>query len=777
MAALASIGGLLLIAGLAFAVRFEQFRPIVYLVFLFMLGVAPPLSALLIYFGERLAPARRAYFEAGLSAIKAFLVCLLIALIASLVAKTIPPPPTTLSRVAMIVVLVFTALLVAWGGLAWLKRSRPRLQLDACLVAALAVAIFLLSPFNSAAPVPIGLVDYALNAPRFGWWLLLGITWTLAGIWLRRHEGWAFPRWRARLTLLALLAVTVVILGLYDDGHFVDMGHYMPLVGPALHAMRGGIPMVDVYSVYGLLPWLIHSAAFALFEPTFGTSAVLLRVINLAYFFVILSILFFVSRRRLSALWFFVPALLIAITSHNPGVTGMWNMNALPMTLGGRNLIPASMTLLLVAVPARNWARLTALGLLMLASLASIEIFAFTLAPWGYCLLLEAVRARSISILMRGTAAAIAAVVVAQCAFIGFIYLSTGAVVDYLPYFSLFAQFRPAEESIWSVPFVPDYALWLPIAASYFLIMAMAGYRALRRLPPESIIDRLLPVAVFGLGPLAYFFGRPQEGTLNITCLSFAVVAICISESLFIKARRFGAAGTILSAVIAASFAFAVADGFEHFMRVSDPSRGNSTVLRRCFTSEGCRLDEVPRNIALALHAQPLDPRTKVGYLAGDGGPPIEEAISMLRRLAPNDRYVGMLTEYQPTRYADAKAAIGHGDRAMVRLVHLEPPSRRRFCSNHGPDPETGCRDTFGPAGYHLQSARLLGSPQPGYSGQPAGEVPPVLGRGRQVPVCLQDRKLHRISFFRGQMPSFHCVAYAGRIGCRAFWMARFIGD
>ena len=189
--------------------------------------------------------------------------------------------------------------------------------------------------------------------------------------------------------------------------------------------------------------------------------------------------------------------------------------------------------------------------------------------------------------------------------------------------------------------------------------MAMAGYRALRRLPPESIIDRLLPVAVFGLGPLAYFFGRPQEGTLNITCLSFAVVAICISESLFIKARRFGAAGTILSAVIAASFAFAVADGFEHFMRVSDPSRGNSTVLRRCFTSEGCRLDEVPRNIALALHAQPLDPRTKVGYLAGDGGPPIEEAISMLRRLAPNDRYVGMLTEYQPTRYADAKAAIG----------------------------------------------------------------------------------------------------------------------
>jgi hypothetical protein len=206
---------------------------------------------------------------------------------------------------------------------------------------------------------------------------------------------------------------------------------------------------------------------------------------------------------------------------------------------------------------------------------------------------------------------------------------------------------------------VPDYALWLPIAVSYFLILAVAGYRALRRISPTSIVDRLLPVAVFGLGPLAYFFGRPQEGTLNITCLSFAIVAICVAENLFIKAQRFGAVGPVLSTVMAASFAFAIADGFEHFMRPPDPSRGNYTVLRRCFTNEGCRLDEVPRNIALALHTQPLDPRTRVGYLAGDGGPPIEEAISMLRRLAPGERYVGMLTEYQPARYADARAAIG----------------------------------------------------------------------------------------------------------------------
>src|SRR5690349_7106934 len=102
----------------------------------------------------------------------------------------------------------------------------------------------------------------------------------------------------------------------------------MPLVGPALNALHGGIPMVDVFSVYGLLPWLLHRAAFAFFEPTFGTAAVVIRLLNLSYFGVVFAILMFVCRRRVSALWFFVPALLVAITSHIPGPDGMWNMNA-----------------------------------------------------------------------------------------------------------------------------------------------------------------------------------------------------------------------------------------------------------------------------------------------------------------------------------------------------------------------------------------------------------------------------------------------------------------
>jgi hypothetical protein len=128
------------------------------------------------------------------------------------------------------------------------------------------------------------------------------------------------------------------------------------------------------------------------------------------------------------------------------------------------------------------------------------------------------------------------------------------------------------------------------------------------------------------------------------------VVAIAVAEVLFINARRFGAAGSALSTIMALAFAFIAADGFEHFMRPLDPTRGNATILRRCLGGEQCSLDDVLRNIDLALHTQPLDPRTKVSARITpsplDERMRIEEAISMLRRLAPNSRYVGMVTDF-----------------------------------------------------------------------------------------------------------------------------------
>ncbi len=650
----ATLGGLFLAVGLALVVAFDH-PSAVFLLFVFMLGLAPPLSAAFVFWNSQSKAIGPEALAVILVAAKSLLLCLLVAIIAFALIGTLIG--TTVTSTVSLACAVIVVLVLRWSA----GPGEFSQGLDAWLIIALALAVFALSPFNPTQTVPIGLLEYAFGARHFALWLMVGIAWTAAGIWLRRHEGWAFPDKKRISEALAIMAAALVVLLLYDDSHFTDFSHYMPLIGPAVHAGRGGIPMVDVYSVYGLLPWLIYHAAFDLFMPTFGTAAVVVRVINLCYFAVILAMLVLVTRRRLSALWFFVPAIFVALTSHGNGPGVMWNMNALPMTLGGRNLLPAVMALVMIASRSQTWGRWVSLPLIALASASSIEILVFALVPWGYCLLLDAVRTRSLRLFATWIALAGVAIAATQIAFVATVYLSTGRMVDYRPYFSLFLQFRPGDGSIWSVPFVPYYALWLPIGLAYFSIMAAAGFRALRGDGSEPIVERLLPVAAFGLGPLAYFMGRPQEGALNVACLSFAVVAIGIAEGMFVNAWRYGRGAVALSRVMACAFAFIAADGFEHFMRVSDPGSGNSTILRRCLSGEGCRLGDVLPNIRLALQTQPLDPRTGVGFGVHDDGhrQRIVEVTSMLRRFAPGAREVGMLADLYPHIFADSDPAIG----------------------------------------------------------------------------------------------------------------------
>jgi hypothetical protein len=667
--AFACVGGVLLLAGLALVMRFEHFRPMVYLVYVFMMGLGPPLAAWLLYAGERATPSRAATFEAALLAAKGLLLSAsaVLVLLALASAATEPRP---IWAWALIVVLLAVPVLAGArlaGGV-----TRLASRLDAWLVIALVVVVFVFSPFKPHDSLPFGFVNYALNTPDFTLWATVGVIWTAVGIWLRRQEGWAFPHRKRRLELLALAAVGLVIVGLYDDTHFVDFSHFAPIVGPALHSMRGGTPMVDTFSQYGFLTWFVHRLAFTLFEPTFGTAAVVTRLLDASYFLTIGLIVFFVARRRLTALWFFVPALIVAVMSHDVGDGNGWNMHALPQAFGGRYLVPAVMALLLVAAPSatrgRPWTRWAALALIGLASLCAIEQLVYVLAIWGYCLAVDSVRLRSVRHLVREAILGVAAVGVAQIVFIVVLHATTGALPNYGLYFLLVSRFRPSEDSHWSVPFVSDYAMWLPIGLAYFLVMATAGYRALkypasRGDSSDTIVERLLPVAVFGLAPLSYFFGRPQEAALCTSCLPFAAVLIGVAEGVFFDANRGGAAGRAVFWSMAFVFAFTIADGFEHFMRPIEIDRGNATVLRRCLGEGGCRLGDVPRNIGLALHTQPLDQRTSVGLGSDrsrrDGRRRIEEVISMLHRLAPPAAGVALLTDFDPLGFADSDNAIG----------------------------------------------------------------------------------------------------------------------
>ena len=647
--ALATIGGVFLVAGLTIAAVFNEGRSLVFIIFLVTAGLVPLLAATALYLNEKCGWIERYTLEALLALAKVFLQSYLVTLLMAALIKTIVRP-ASVPAWSIVTIFVVCGGLLRFSGwpYSWLKLVQ---HLDAWLIGTVALTVFVFSPFDPKADIPVAFLDYANERPSLLLWLFVGIGWVAMGVWLRRREGWAFHRVYRVLVTLAALVVGLVILGLYDDSHYIDYSHYVPLVGPAVHWMRGGVPLVDTFSQYGLLPWVVHRAAFELTAPTFGASAVVVRLSNLGFYAITFCILMTVSRRRLSAAWFFIPAMIVQIIAHGDRLNIMWNLNGLPMGFGGRYFIPASMVLLLVVGGEKVWTNWLALPIIMIASLASVEQLAYTLGPWGACLVMRSVRRRSIKNFVAWVVLAIVGVVMTQIAFVASVYFSTGKIVDYGQYLDLVAQFRPSEESHWSVPIVPHYALWMPVGASFFLIISMSAYRALRGETSEAFFERLLPVAILGLCPMAYFFGRPMEPALSPVCMPFAVVIIQFAEKLFFNARRFGPVGPVLAAVVAASFAFIVADGLEHLMRPYDISRGNATFLRHCLTVEGCQPLRLIENIRRTMHARPLDPEIKLGYTSG-GRPSaasrIEEVVSMLRRLAPEAHYVGLLTDYFP---------------------------------------------------------------------------------------------------------------------------------
>ena len=539
------------------------------------------------------------------------------------------------------------------------------------LAAGLLVAICVVySPFNPTNRIPSAIIDYVFATPHFAWWLAFALAYILGTNWLRRVEDRKFTRYKAWLDWAALLVVGIFVLGLFDDSLYLDLGHYMPYVGPALHARHGGIPMVDVFSQYGFLPWVLINAAFDVLPVTFGSAAVLARLVNLAYLFTIVLILFALSRRRLSVMALAIPVLLVGITFHE----GLYNMNALPSTTGMRYLVPAVMVLILTAVRSEITLRWLAIPILVIASFWSLETFVFTLAPWLSVPLCQYLRKRNFGEAGRFILIGIVAIIAAHALFAAAIFALTGKWISYLPYFEFFGRFRPDEIRGWALPFNPTFALWVPVWFVFFIVVAVAIYNVLQQQTAADTADRLLPVATFGIASLLYFVGRTAPTTLGLSFLPFAVVMVILAENFLPDFRRFGPIGVAIYFILVGMGSYMVAFGAERFARAPVPEQGNSTVLRHCFSAEGCRFQEVVERIAFRMRALPFDREsTAVQALhpRNNERERVQELVSQLRRFSVGKLRVGILAQLSYGGYLGMSALMETG---QWYLWHISSP-------------------------------------------------------------------------------------------------------
>ena len=328
-------------------------------------------------------------------------------------------------------------------------RSKLNLFVSLCLAVSLIAILVVFSPIESSAPGHSSMFAYIERHKSFAYWLIPGFVFAGAAVWLIRNQRQLFFGNSTLTNFIALSIGVLSVLALYDDTNFVDLSHYQPFVGPALLASAGGVPMADVYCQYGLIPWALIALAYKILPATVGTAGIVVRVVNVIYYFAFILIVFAVARRRIAAVMLMFLALLAAVT-FMPGlysVPDLFNINATPSVTGMRFLPAAIMALVTVFDPGRRAVRIAGLVVLAASSLWSLESFVYTILPWAGVLGLEGIRDRRWRKVALDLTLGLLSILFAHALFAFIVYVWTGRVVDYRPYFDLFMTASSLEPS------------------------------------------------------------------------------------------------------------------------------------------------------------------------------------------------------------------------------------------------------------------------------------------------------------------------------------------
>lgn len=533
-------------------------------------------------------------------------------------------------------------------------RGRLELMVERCLAVGFFALLILFSPFDRASTIPSAMVGYFIGTRFFIIWVLAGCLFCSGIVWLYRHEALLFLNNRIRFNATALAVAVIVTLALYDDSHFIDLAHYAPYVGAALFAHAGGAPMVDVYSVYGLIPWLLVWLGYEVISPTLGTTAIVVRIVTIAYYLTFVVFVFALARRRVSAMVLMLPVLIAAVV-FMPGlysVPDMFNLNGTPSVTGMRFLPAAAIALVLAFEPRSRWVPATACCLLVVSSFWSLETFVFTAMSWGLVVFLEAVRERKLRDAAIQITVAIAAIATAQGAFALLVYIIYGHAVDFAPYVDLllvFSSLRPnqiPDFGSWAAPIADNFLWWIPVWLTVFLTIAMATTSAVRG-EPRGTVGRAGAMAAFCIAAVSYFAGRSAPPALGFAILPFASLMVLGAEPIILRASRYGLTGgtafMFTCSLIALTFAFAL----ERFSRPVQPPQGNSTILRHCFDATGCGPVTLAARLAAAPSAaveMPYQEMYSKAYRADVRGR-VDDLVSLTTLYAANETRVAALPD------------------------------------------------------------------------------------------------------------------------------------
>ena len=457
---------------------------------------------------------------------------------------------------------------------------------------------------------PIGrswLIHRVIGDWRFDIYLIVGAVLAALAFRLaaeeRRLSAWK-PELHRGLGLAALGLVFVFNLLLFDDGLWADMMHFRAVVEPALHFRHGGIPLVDVHSQYGLLPYLLIAWGYEILPVNYSSASLVVRLANVAYLAVFVALVYRLCGNKITAVALAAFGLLLHITYYP---VNLW---IAPSVGGLRYLLPMAMVLALAYLPRDRQHSPWTLAILVLSSFWSLETFVFSAGPYAAFLIGNGMFRRRVLASLGQSLFLVAAIAAAHLLFVGFMLAYYGKLPRYDFYFDLISAYSThTPDFLESVS--PYYWVWAINATVYFLVLCCFLHRALtvrsRQTPAADwwLVSALLPTAAVGILFASYFVARSTYASLYLAQLPLFAVVLAAADRLLWRNTESFRSRRSLQVVLVLAVGIVSAVGLEKFFQPHGVHAGNSTILRQCFLASGCAPSRILAQLSERLSSPP----------------------------------------------------------------------------------------------------------------------------------------------------------------------------
>ena len=377
--------------------------------------------------------------------------------------------------------------------------------------------------------------------------------------------------------------LAVIILGLFkpDIGH--DSLSYDPYTGPASAVVLGSLPLVDVFSQYGL-NFLLLAAGLKLLPWSMYTPALIITLLDLLYQGIVALICLRLCRNKWTAT--VLSAFLILFLAS----AALYNSSYTP-SAGAMRYLPSMLLLYAIACSNHNqfYNKFT-ISALVVSSLWSLEALIFSSIVFIVFLLASSLASQPflLSRLLRDALRLVLVMLLPH------ILLSAGylAAFNVLPRYDIYLQlvFTQTTNSVWTAPADPAIRTWVIFGFAYALALSYGLFRSWTGASSEEKYRYAVMAcaAALGIVQLSYYAGRAVTPVLVFIAFPLLILFVLFVDNLIHEFAAHGPATQWHQKLYAGlAVVMLVACGGvigDRFFREPYVLRSNATLLRDCLT-------------------------------------------------------------------------------------------------------------------------------------------------------------------------------------------------